>query len=107
MNKKSISFDVIFDENSIPEKIHWKAGDDLPEDIELKSLFVGGWDETNKSTATFNIWTKEMRVDEMQQLFIQSLLSLSSGFERATGDKQIVAQMKSFCESLSDKKDSK
>ena len=101
MNKKRIQFTLTFDENNIPEQIVWKKNEDMPEQIELKSLFIAGWEEQAKSTASFNIWTKEMRVDEMQQLYIQSLLTLSKGFEQATGDQNIVQQMKTFCENLS------
>lgn len=100
---KEIHFKVSFDENNIPEKIVWEANEDMKNAIELKSLFISGWEEEKKTSASFNIWTKDMRVDEMQQLFIQSLLSLSKGFEQATGDKNSVQKMKQFCESLSTK----
>lgn len=102
MNKKSIKFTLLFDNNNIPEEIVWEQNEDMPQNIELKSLFIAGWEEQAKSTASFNIWTKDMRVDEMQQLYIQSLLSLSKGIEQATGDKKIVNKMKAFCESLSE-----
>lgn len=102
MSKKEIHFSLIFDEDNLPEQIIWEQNADMPESIELKSLFIAGWEEQAKSTASFNIWTKEMRVDEMQQLYIQSLLSLSKGFERATGDQKIVHKMKAFCESLAE-----
>lgn len=102
--KKQIEFKVSFDEKNIPEEITWLANEDMATDVLLKSLFIAGWEEKTKSTATFNIWTKEMRVDEMQHLFVQSLLTLSSGFERATGEKGIVDKMKVFCENLPSKK---
>lgn len=97
---KSINFQLIFDEHKIPAKIEWLASNDVPETIELKSLFVAGWEKETKSTATFSIWTKEMRIDEMQQLFIQSLLTMANSFENATGDKKIVEQMKEFVSNL-------
>lgn len=102
--KKQIEFEISFDENNVPEEITWQANEDMNENVTLKSLFIAGWEEQSKSTATFNIWTKEMRVDEMQHLFVQSLLTLSSGFERATGEKGIVEKMKKFCEDLPNKK---
>ena len=104
---KKIELEIAFDEENIPEEITWLANEDMPDSVDLKSLFIAGWEENSKSTASFNIWTKEMRVDEMQQLYIQSLLTLSRGFEQATGDKQIVQKMKQFCESLSDEQDAK
>lgn len=103
MDKKAIKLTISFDNDNIPEKITWEANEDMPKNVNLKSLFIAGWEEDTKSTATFNIWTKEMRVDEMQQLYIQSLLTLSEGFERATGEKNIVAKMKDFCEQLGTK----
>ncbi len=97
---KSINFQLIFDENKVPVKIEWLASNDIPENIELKSLFIAGWEEQSKSTATFSIWTKEMRIDEMQQLFIQSLMTMADSFQKATGDDKIVDQMKGFVSSL-------
>jgi len=97
---KSINFQLIFDEHKIPAKIEWMESKDMPKTIELKSLFIAGWEEESKSTATFSIWTKEMRIDEMQQLFIQSLLTMANSFEKATGDKKVVEQMKDFVANL-------
>lgn len=102
--KKQIEFKISFDKDNIPEEIVWQANEDMNENVTLKSLFIAGWEEQSKSTATFNIWTKEMRVDEMQHLFVQSLLTLSSGFEKATGETGIVDKMKVFCENLPTKK---
>ncbi len=105
--KKSIQFSILFDEQNIPEQIDWLANDDMEADVQLKSLFIAGWEEDSKSTATFSIWTKEMRVDEMQQLFIQSLLTMANSFERATGDKKIQQQMQDFVASLGQNSEAK
>lgn len=100
--KKRIEFEIEFTDQQIPEKITWLANEDMQEEVLLKSLFIAGWEEKTKSTATFNIWTNDMRVDEMQYLFIQSLMTLANGFERATGDKTIMNKMKAFVEALPD-----
>jgi len=99
MNKR-IKFVIEFDESNIPQQIIWEANEDMKDEVVLKSLFISGWEEKTKSSATFSIWTKEMRIDEMQQVFVQSLLTLASNFEKATKDANVVKKMKEFVSSL-------
>ncbi len=94
--KKNISINVELDDQQLPVRIVWEPNDDMANELELKSLFISGWDEVNKTTATFNIWTKDLRKDEMQQNFVQSVLTLASNFQKATGDTKMVEGLKNY-----------
>ncbi len=94
--KKNISINVTLDANQLPEEIVWEANNDMAQPIHLKSLFVAGWDEANRTTATLSIWTKDLRKDEMQQTFVQSIMTLATSYEKATGDKGMVTALRKF-----------
>lgn len=102
MSQKNINIDISLDSQLLPESISWKNSDEKqPNDV--KSLFVSGWDAKQNSSLTFNIWTKDMRVDEMHHLYVQTLISLTDGFQRATGNKFIHEDMRAFLKQFEQK----
>lgn len=98
MEKSQIAFDVEMDENKVPEKIHWRAGDDGSG--EAKAISVSIWDEGQQNTLKIDLWNKEMSQDEMKQFFHQTILTLTDSYERATDDKHIADGVRMFCEDL-------
>ena len=101
-NDMEIKFNVILDENKIPEKINWEAADEN-QNSECKAILVSVWDKDQQNTMGNDLWTKEMKVDEMKQFFHQTLLSMSESFLRATGEDKMVADMQDFCAHFADK----
>ena len=71
MSKKQsqININVDLDENNIPEKLHWEANDGGQELTECKAAFLSFWDTKTKDTLRIDLWTKEMRTDEMKHFF--------------------------------------
>ncbi|MBX2845291.1 MAG: hypothetical protein KTR13_03675 [Saprospiraceae bacterium] len=102
MPKKDIQFQITLDNELIPEGIIWENSDDAKA-RQVKSLFVSGWDEKENSSLTFNIWTKDMRVDEMHHLYVQTLISLTDGFQKATGNEFVHEDMRTFLQNFEKK----
>ena len=99
--KSRINIDVELDENKVPEKIHWQTSDkDVNE--ETKAFFLSVWNE-EQGTMKIDLWTKEMKVDEMKFMVHQSILSMADTFERATGEHAMALTMKDFCEYFAEK----
>ena len=69
--KSQIKINVQLDDNNIPEKLFGSSdgGQDLSE---CKAAFLSFWDNKSKDTLRIDLWTKEMRTDEMKYFFIRS-----------------------------------
>ncbi len=96
-----IVFNIELDEKNLPEKIKWKASD-LNEERwnECKSIMLSLWDHTENNTLRIDLWTKDFKVDEMDQHFFQTLITLSETYKKATGNDFIVTEMKNFCNNM-------
>jgi len=103
MSKDSeISINVQMDENQVPEKMSWKTTDG-GNSGDVKAMMLSVWDESSQNTMRIDLWTKEMKVDEMKFFMHQSLLTMSDTFERATGEKEMTLAMKDFCDYFAEK----
>ena len=98
-----IKFKVELDENKVPEKLTWDAQDGGIEQEDTKAVLISVWDPINKETLKMDLWTKDMPLDDMQQFFHQTLLSMSDTFMRATNDEKMTATMRDFCEYFAEK----
>ena len=99
----NISIQVGLDENNIPEKLHWEASDTGEKASEAKAILMSIWDEKAKETLRIDLWTKEMRVDEMKHFFHQTLVSMADTLERATSEDKMAADMRDFCQHFAEK----
>ncbi|NND77153.1 MAG: gliding motility protein GldC [Flavobacteriales bacterium] len=98
MSRSQITFDIEMDENKVPEKIQWAAGDDGSG--VAKAISVSIWDEGQENTLRIDLWNKEMSQDEMKQFFHQTILTLTDSYERATDDSHTAEGVRMFCEDL-------
>lgn len=95
MKQTEIKFKVTLDPNSLPVKIEWHAPD-AGEASACKSMMIALWDEKENNTLRIDLWTKEMRVDEMKKFYIQNILTLTDTYLKATNDEQTSALVKDF-----------
>jgi len=93
----NITIQVGLDENNIPEQLRWEASDTGEKATEAKAILMSIWDEKAKETLRIDLWTKEMRVDEMKRFFHQTLISMADTLERATSEDKMAADMRDFC----------
>ena len=106
MSKKStINFTVTLDENHIPENIEWIASDTGEKEglKSAKAMMISLWDEKENNTLRMDLWTKKMMIDEMQHFFMQSLITMSDVYERATSDTDIANEIREFGKTIGEK----
>jgi len=98
MSKSSeIKITVELDESKMPEKIEWEATDSGFEGKKAaKTLMLSLWDEKDNVTYGIDLWTKEMKVEEMHLHFHQILLKMADTFERATNNKDVAGMIRNF-----------
>ena len=94
---------VELDENKIPEKIIWSAPDGGVNNQVSKAIFLTIWDHKNKESLSIDLWTKEMPVDEMNEFFYQSVITMGEAFQRATDNNKIKEVMEKFSEFMKKK----
>ena len=102
-NTSKIEINVELDNNKVPEKIRWTASDGNIDNQETKAAFFSVWDSKNKESLRIDLWTKDMPLDEMKLFFYQTLLSMSSTFNRATSDEKMSQTMADFCDYFAEK----
>lgn len=98
-----IKITVDLDENNIPEKLHWEATDTDEKAAEAKAILMSIWDPKEKETLRIDLWTKEMRVDEMKHFFHQTLVSMADTLERAANEERMAGDMRDFCAHFAEK----
>ncbi len=87
----------MLDEDKMPQKIFWKAEDsNMKEEKEAKAMMVSLWDGHEKTAMRIDLWTKSMMVDEMNDFFFQTLMTMADSYMRATGDEEMSAEFKNF-----------
>jgi len=77
MNKSTITIDVMTDENRVPDSIAWKATDTSADNAQkAKAMMISFWDGAEKAALRIDLWTKDMKVDEMAEFFFQTLINM-------------------------------
>ena len=101
MKKSEIKFIVTLDKENIPEKIEWMAEDSLSDSLsETKSISLSLWDEKKNNTLRIDLWTKEMKTDEMKRFYIDCLGGLSQSILSSTGDEYMSMESNKLCDKL-------
>src|SRR3954470_3311527 len=97
MQTSTITIDVHLDPNKVPQQISWRASDSTADAAQrAKAMMISFWDGADKSALRIDLWTKDMMVDEMADFFYQTITTMGDTYERATQNKELVAEMKNF-----------
>lgn len=99
----TIKIDVGLNENSVPQTLHWSAEDGKVNNEPSSAMLLSFWDSRAKNTMKIDLWTTEMSVEEMKMFFHQTLLSMADSFEKATGETNIVEDLRDYCFHFADK----
>lgn len=97
-----IKIEVGLDENHIPVKMTWSAEDGAERGV-CKALMLALWDEKEENTMRIDLWNKDMNVYDMQRFFHQSLLTMADTYGRATGQEEVVSEIKTFAKKFAEK----
>ena len=104
MKKAEIKLTIELDDNNVPESIMWESTDaETKEALPVKSMMLALWDQNYKNTLRIDLWTKDMPVDEMKRFFYETLQTMGDSFLRATGETNIVEDLRDYCAHFADK----
>ena len=104
MKRAEIKLTIDLDDNNVPETIMWESTDaENKEALPVKSIMLALWDQNYKNTLRIDLWTKDMPVDEMKKFFYETLMTMGDSFLRATGEKNIVEDLRDYCAHFADK----
>jgi gliding motility-associated protein GldC len=104
MKRAEIKLTIDLDDNNVPQDIKWESTDSQnKEALPVKSFMLALWDHNYKNTLRIDLWTKDMPVDEMKRFFYETLQTMGDSFERATGEKNIVEDLRDYCAHFADK----
>ena len=97
--KSSINIDVTLGEDRIPETIKWSATDSSAENgLNANAMMVSFWDAQEKTALRVDLWTKDMMVDEMADFYFQTFMGMADSFNRSTGQKALVHDIRAFAQ---------
>jgi len=102
-HRSEIALHIDLDENKLPEKILWDAPDGGVSNEPASAFMLSVWDERTQDTLRIDLWTKEMRVDDMKKFYHQTLLSMADSLDRATNEKEMALDMKDFARYFAEK----
>ena len=104
MKKAEIKLTIYMDENNVPDSIMWESTDSqTKEALPVKSMMLALWDHNYKNTLRIDLWTKDMPVDDMKRFFYETLQTMGDSFLRATGETNIVEDLRDYCAHFADK----
>ena len=93
--ESEIRITVALDENKVPDTMTWYASED-GDAGEITAALISLWDPADQNTLKIDLWTKEMKLDDMKQFFHQTLLTMADTFDRATGEAQMAQDIRDF-----------
>lgn len=94
----NITVKVGLSQDKIPVKMEWVADDNPgdPDWSEIKAMMLSMFDVNTKDTMRIDLWTKEMRVDEMDRFMFQTLRAMADTYHRATQNAELANEMQHF-----------
>jgi gliding motility-associated protein GldC len=103
MSTADIHISVHREANDITN-ITWQA-DEAPEPgvQNAKAMILALWDAKSRNSLRIDLWAKDMTIDDMNDFFFQTLLSMADTYSRATNNKDIMADMKIFAREFAEK----
>lgn len=105
MGKSSeINLKITLDESNVPEQISWMATDSsMTQPEHCKAFMLSLYDEKQEETLRIDLWTKEMRQDEMDKFFFETIMTMSDTYKRANQNEEMVHFIRDFAFSFGEK----
>lgn len=101
--RSDIRLSVAMDGDGVTD-IAWEA-DDAPEPgtQHARAMLLSLWDPEARNALRIDLWTKEMTVEDMNDFFFQTLLTLADTYKNATGNQDLMAEIKMFAREFAEK----
>lgn len=108
MTKHTISINVHLDNQNLPEAIDWNAsGSAEAEPQQAKAFIASFWDPKDRTALRMDLWTKKMMIDEMNDFFFQTLMTMADTYTRATRNADLAEELKEFARGFREKAEKK
>ncbi len=92
-----IKLTIDLDGDKLPTRIAWQASEaENPAPTNCQSAMLSLWDSESKTTASIDLWTREMTIDDMNLHVYQVIHKLADTYWRATKDKDIADVIHEF-----------
>jgi gliding motility-associated protein GldC len=86
------------------ESIRWSATDaPVPGAQDARAMILALWDPEARNSLRIDLWTKDMTVEDMNDFFFQTLLTLADTYKNATNNTDIMADIKGFAREFAEK----
>jgi gliding motility-associated protein GldC len=96
-NTSTITLEVTLDEDKIPDSIFWSATQsEANEPLAAKAFMLSVWDPAERNALRIDLWTKKMMVDEMNDFFFQTMMTMADTYQKATNNSSLHQEMKAF-----------
>jgi gliding motility-associated protein GldC len=84
--------------------IAWVA-DDAPEPGTqvAEAMILALWDADRRNAMRIDLWTPRLTVDDMNDFVYQTLLSLADTYRTATGNDDLMVEMKGYARSFAER----
>ncbi len=106
MKNSDIRITVTTDDGTV-EGIHWQADEAAEAGVtgpqEAKAILLALWDAKARNAMRIDLWTHDMTIEDMNDFFFQTLLTLADSYRTATGNKELMAEIKIFARSFAEK----
>lgn len=105
MNKTAdIHIRVTRDARDDIESLRWSATDaPMPGDQDAKAMIMALWDAEARNSLRIDLWTKDMTVEDMNDFFFQTLLTLADTYRSATNNDELMSDIKHFAREFAEK----
>ena len=98
-----IRLKIQLDDKNVPASIDWRATDG-PEGFHPSAgVLLSLWDPKARNTLSFDLWTADLTIDEMNFFVLERLFKLAETHQKATGGQEIADSIRKFCGELTEK----
>lgn len=92
-----IQLKIFLDDNHLPANITWMASDSkMTEPENCKAFMLSLFDEKSAESLRIDLWTKEMRTDEMDKFFFETFMTMADTYLRANQNEEMANSIKDF-----------
>lgn len=104
MGKTStIRLNVTLGDDNVPENITWSADDNQQTPEECKAFMLSLFDGNADESLRIDLWTNEMRQDEMDKFFFETFLTMADTYKRANQQEEVTKFIRDFAFSFGEK----
>ncbi len=95
--ESEIKFIIQLDEKKIPKKIEWEADDaGFKGRKECAAIMLSLWDKNENITMAIDLWTKDMKIENMNIHFYQILTKMADTYLKATNNNEVAGMIENF-----------